>query len=54
MSLFDDLKQKAEELMNGGVVEDLTNQAGDLGEQAQNLKDNILPGEGGENDGQQK
>ncbi len=48
MGLFDDLMQNVQDIQEsvGGNVEDLTNQASDLGEQAQNVKDNILPGEG--------
>ncbi len=45
MSLIDDLKAKAEELLGGNPVEDITSQAGKLGDQAQNLKDSILPGD---------
>lgn len=54
MGLFDDLMQNVQDIQEsvGGNVEDLTNQAGDLGEQAQNLKDSVLPGESGDNEQQ--
>lgn len=44
MGLFDDLKAKAEEML-GGNVEDITTQVGDVADQAQNIKETIIPGD---------
>lgn len=53
MDLFNTIKEKAAEFLNGGVeehitnaTEDLTGQAADLADQAQNAKDDLFGGDG--------
>lgn len=51
MSLFDDIRAKAEELMGGAgdqvntTVEDATTQLGDVSDQVTNAKDTLQPNE---------